>query len=104
RFDGYTFKVFRHDTEDSCSLGSDFITSLYEDAAGGLWAGTEQGLYRYDPATEHFEELPQGPVNEVRIITGDGRGGLWFIAGLQLFRYNPGQGGLRAFPPEKYFQ
>ena len=31
RFDGYTFKVFRNDPDDSGSIGNNFIHSLHED-------------------------------------------------------------------------
>ena len=34
RFDGYSFKVFRHNPEDSTSIGSNFIRCLYEDKKG----------------------------------------------------------------------
>ena len=52
RFDGYSFKVFRSDPDDSGSIGSNFIHSLYEDPQGVLWVGTEKGLYRHNATTE----------------------------------------------------
>src|SRR5882724_947435 len=54
RFDGYSFKIFRSDPDDSGSIGSNFIHSLYEDPKGVLWVGTEKGLYKHNATTEGF--------------------------------------------------
>src|SRR5436189_2188776 len=54
RFDGYNFKVFRHDIKDSNSLASSIINCVYEDRHGTLWVGTEKGLFKYNPLTEKF--------------------------------------------------
>ena len=39
RYDGYSFKVYRHDTEDYKSLGSSSIKALHEDRTGMIWIG-----------------------------------------------------------------
>lgn len=58
RYDGYTFKVFRHDDDDPQSLSSSFILSLLETEPGVLWVGTQSGLNRFDTrtgvSTRHF--------------------------------------------------
>lgn len=55
RYDGYTFKVFKHRSDDPDSLSSDFINAVAEDGDGRLWiAANGAGLNRYDPATGHF--------------------------------------------------
>ncbi|MBP7408345.1 MAG: hypothetical protein KA941_06255, partial [Flavobacteriales bacterium] len=43
RYDGYSFKVFRHDPLDSTSLNNSFVVSLHEDREGRLWVGTTIG-------------------------------------------------------------
>ena len=40
RYDGYSFKVFKHKPDDSTSIASDFVKALYEDSTGRLWLGT----------------------------------------------------------------
>ncbi|TQV82931.1 two-component regulator propeller domain-containing protein [Aliikangiella coralliicola] len=57
RFDGYTFKVFTHDPENSHSLSSSFVDSLYEDKNGVLWVGTSNGLNRFERTTESFTRI-----------------------------------------------
>ncbi|MFQ9020872.1 MAG: hypothetical protein ACLR6J_04975 [Parabacteroides merdae] len=37
RFDGYTFKVFRNDPDETETLGSNWITCLGCDMNGDLW-------------------------------------------------------------------
>jgi diguanylate cyclase (GGDEF)-like protein len=44
RYDGVSFKVYKHDPADPASLPSSFVWALAEDAAGNLWAATSSGL------------------------------------------------------------
>jgi len=104
RFDGYSFKVFRSNSADSGSIGSNFIHSLFEDKNGVLWAGTEDGLYRYDAATESFSLLPTTVPGQISMIDMDADGNLWFIAGLTLIRYDTRTRQLRYFDPPHYFE
>src|SRR3974377_1638287 len=46
RYDGYTFKVYKHDDRDDRSLGCDTIWALYVDRAGVLGGGTHGGRDR----------------------------------------------------------
>lgn len=55
RFDGYNFKVFRHDVDDINSISSSYIEALQMDSKGRLWVGTTKGLNLFDPITERFE-------------------------------------------------
>src|SRR6201993_4551903 len=48
RYDGYHFKVFKHDPERQESLSGVFIYSLFKDRAGTIWVGTDQFLDRFD--------------------------------------------------------
>lgn len=55
RYDGYSFAIYRYDTEDPFSLRDDFVESVYEDRAGVLWIGTQDGwLERYDREDDGF--------------------------------------------------
>jgi ligand-binding sensor domain-containing protein/signal transduction histidine kinase len=54
RFDGYHFKVYKHDPGVPTSLSNNTIRELYEDISGRLWIGTDDGLNHYDPDHDAF--------------------------------------------------
>ena len=54
RYDGYTFKVYKHNDHDDGSLGCDSIWGLYVDRAGVLWVATNEGVDRYDRDKDSF--------------------------------------------------
>jgi len=94
-YDGYGFKVFRHDPDDPSSLAGNFILSLHEDREGRIWIGTyKSGLNMFDPATGRFTRYIHDPedttsiaVNDVGPIYEDEDGHLWIALreGLDLF-------------------
>ena len=49
RYDGLSFRKFKHDDRSQRSIGNNFITALYEDEKGNIWVGTDVGLYIYYP-------------------------------------------------------
>src|SRR5215467_7822361 len=62
RFDGYTFKAFHNDPEDSTSIGSSFIRCLYNDAKNTIWVGTNKGIYTYNKIGEKFSLIKGLPI------------------------------------------
>lgn len=65
RYDGYTFRVFRHDPNDPGSVSGNFARALYEDPEGRIWLGTfSNGLDLYDPKTgifKHYHHIAGDP-------------------------------------------
>ncbi|MDM8529686.1 two-component regulator propeller domain-containing protein [Anaerolineales bacterium HSG25] len=62
RYDGYEFKVYRHDPDDPDSLSNDQIRVLYKDRAGNLWIGTlSGGLNMFVQETEMFIRYQHNP-------------------------------------------
>lgn len=57
RYDGRRFKVYRHDANDTSTVSSEHINSLYTTSDGTLWAGTSAGLDRYNRETDTFERV-----------------------------------------------
>lgn len=104
RFDGYTFKIFRHDAADATSIGNNFIQTLYGDEDGTLWIGTERGLYKYDELAEGFQAIKATSDFQISELTADTAGNLWFVDGLTLYRYGKKKGALTAFDPQVYFE
>ena len=96
RYDGYTFKIFKHDAHDIHSLNDDYIENIFEGPGQNLWIETRDGFCIYDPSTEQFNnnispqlkalKLPNAGI--VKIIK-DSKHNFWFTyAGLGVYRYN----------------
>jgi len=101
RYDGRSFKVFRHDPLDSTSLNSSSVLSTLVDSQGNLWVGTYvSGLNRYDYRTESFQHYPADPLDSLALgdgsiyaMTEDHLGQLWIgTAGHGLYRLDPETG------------
>lgn len=90
RFDGYDFKIFRHDPKDQNSLSDNSIWALKEDSKGNIWIGTKNGILNcFNPITEKFskwkissDEIKENAINciyedsEEKIWIGTYRNGL----------------------------
>ena len=51
RYDGYNFKIFRHQYDDPGTISDNRVLFLYEDSQARFWIATEGGglnLYDYD--------------------------------------------------------
>jgi ligand-binding sensor domain-containing protein/signal transduction histidine kinase len=85
RFDGYSFKVYKHLRGDPWSLADNAIKALVADPDGSLWIGTQAGgLNRYDPVLDRFEPFAADPAqagalaaNQVTALMLDRRNWLW---------------------------
>src|SRR5215469_2720006 len=97
RYDGYRFKVFKHDPENPESICGVYIASLFKDRTGTLWVGCDYSLDRYDPAMEafvHYRIAPDaiGQNVTIRHISQDAAGKLWLSTPNGLYRFDPGSG------------
>lgn len=62
RYDGYEFRVFQHDPQNSNSLSHNNLFALIETRDGLLWIGTDPGgLNVYDPKTDQFQAYRHDP-------------------------------------------
>lgn len=85
RFDGYSYKIFQHNPNDSSSIGSNFIRCLYE-FDNTLWVGTDTGLFKYHEQTESFSLLNSTKDQPILDITHDNKGNIWYIASGNLYK------------------
>jgi signal transduction histidine kinase/ligand-binding sensor domain-containing protein/CheY-like chemotaxis protein len=85
KYDGYTFTVYSHNSEDSTTLGSNLITGIVEDENHNLWITTEGGgLNRYDRFTDRFQRFqhnsgdPESIASNIAVsLAQDRQGNLW---------------------------
>ncbi len=55
RFDGYSFRIYKHDRSDPTTLSHNHVWALLADPDGSVWIGTQAGgLDRYDPTHDRF--------------------------------------------------
>ena len=82
RYDGYNFYKFFHDDNDSLSLMSNYVRSLYTDKNGTLWIGTNRGLQYLRPSERSFYTIPfPGSRNAyIRKISQFSDGRIWIAA------------------------
>jgi signal transduction histidine kinase/ligand-binding sensor domain-containing protein/DNA-binding response OmpR family regulator len=97
RYDGYRFKIFKHDLNNSTSISDDCIMNITTGPSNKLWIQTRSGYNVYDPLTERFshqikKELAKIAVPDSAIISlkKDKYGNFWFLhARLGLYKFNP---------------
>ena len=82
RYDGYNFKVFRNDPDNSNSISSNNIWSLMTDRSNNIWIGTKTGeLNKYNPRTEKFVswkiESDLAEENSITCSYEDKKGNIW---------------------------
>ena len=83
---------YEHDPENFSSLSGNFVETIYQDSAGDLWIGTNNGLNKFDQETNSFSHfyVPDGlPHNYVMGILEDSEGGLWLSTLGGLSRFDP---------------
>ena len=85
RYDGYTYKAYKHDPDDSDSISANEVVMIYEDRRGVLWFGTRDGgLNRYDRVEDRFIRYLPDAAEPDRLAPGlisflleDHEGALW---------------------------
>lgn len=84
RYDGYNYKIFKHNPRDSTSLAGNDVSTIFQDSHDDLWFGTTKGLCRLDSETGKFQQFIPNPNysssllgEEVYDIYEDNGGNLW---------------------------
>jgi len=105
RYDGVSFRIWRHDSQDSQSLPSSNVQALHVDASDRLWLGSEGGGISLleDPHGSRFRHYNRSTdsrieAEDVWVINSDAAGGIWF-GGFRtgLYRLDPESGDVRVF-------
>ncbi len=70
RYDGYSFKIFRHVRDDATSLSSDNVSDLLSDQNGMLWIAAENALNRFDSELNRFFRYQHDPNDSTSLPSG----------------------------------
>ena len=99
RYDGTTFKVYRHDATDVATLTDSFIWDAEEDAGGSVWIATRGGLSRWDRATDRMVRHDTPGVGHIRVLRYQARGNALWIGSREagLLRLDLASGALQRF-------
>lgn len=107
RFDGHSFKVYRHNSFTSNSIPNNYIISLFEDSKERIWICTNRGMCYYDYRTDTFHPFRLNPQQEhidyFRHVKEDAHNNLWFISHERIVRYNTEDQSYKIYPGKDYF-
>lgn len=98
RFDPAATKASCEVLKAGDTITTNRVNTLYEDPVGRLWAGTDGGLFRFEPAeaSRGLQSVPlhipgrPDQVMKVWSILGDARGVIWIGTGFGIVRVLPG--------------
>jgi len=98
RYDGYEFRVFKHNPFDSNSITDNWVQVMLETEPNVLWLGTwSEGLNRFDTVNKEITRFIHTPGNKkglihnsIRALCRDLEGALWIGTRGGLDRLEPG--------------
>lgn len=95
RFDGYTFKVFRHLHDDKHSLPDNYVKEIIESPNGNLWIKMGTGYTMFDKAANQFNNDTKSFMKKLgsnglpECIYVDSNEQTWFFVGWEgFYRYD----------------
>lgn len=97
-------EYYRNQAENPESLSSNKIYSIFADAKGDLWLGTDNGLTIFNPETETARQFLPDTSNPntishstVYCVYGGTNGTIWLATDYGVNRYNPSDGTFSVF-------
>ncbi len=70
RYDGYNYRIFKHNYQDSTSISDNYITRIFEDHLSSIWVETRSGYNIYNPAIEGFTSDHQSQLEQLGLPSG----------------------------------
>lgn len=104
RYDGYEFRVFRHEQSNPYSLSNNEVNHINIAPDGKMWVATSEGLNEFDASTETFTRFLHDPANgesissshiDTSLVEADGT--LWVGSENGLDRRKPGETGFQHY-------
>jgi ligand-binding sensor domain-containing protein/signal transduction histidine kinase len=82
KYDGYAFKAYSYDPQDSTSIATNQMRTIWQDKTGAIWLGTEEGVCKFNPRTETFTRFTKNAANPyalnvVQAFNEDREGNVW---------------------------
>ncbi|MCA0445344.1 MAG: hypothetical protein LCH54_03850 [Bacteroidetes bacterium] len=100
-YDGYSFRIYKHDPTDQSSLSENNINAILEDKTGKIWVGTQgSGLDLFTPETGKFSRPYEGKIGAkvIRVLLEDSKGAIWIGSDdAGLFRVDPETGSVMTY-------
>lgn len=106
RFDGYHFRVFRHNPSSPNSLLNNYVLVLFEDHDDWIWVGTSKGICYYLPDNDCFRTIGDDNYKiktAVIDIAGDNNDNIWIATFTGTYKYSKQSRKLNYYPAAKYF-
>ncbi len=95
------FQTYLHNPDDPSSLSNNIVPRLLVDHNGTLWAATDDGLNRFNAATQRFTVYrpdPHGRIVSFLELVEDREGALWLGTDSSgLYRFDPATGRFTRF-------
>ena len=79
RFDGFSFKAYKHNPADLSSLPNSFVWDVEEDSSGDLWIATTGGLARWERAKDRVVRHPDVAGTSIRALRFQPKGGILWV-------------------------
>lgn len=79
QYNGTDLKVYKHNSNDSTSLNSSIIHTIFIDSNHKIWVGTEQGLHVYNKTLDDFKEVKLITENFPIFSIGENSSGSIFV-------------------------
>lgn len=89
KYDGYSFKIYKSNSEKKYHLNNNHITFLEEDASKNtIWIGTTTGLSKLHTHLDTIENIPFFDKQRVNYIYKDSENTIWIATDEGVFRQN----------------
>lgn len=98
RYDGYRFRVFKHQNKNPSSISNNLIKDIVQEDERYLWVGTGSGLDRFDYQKETFTHFNPGKETLVCSILKDSKKRMWVGTIDGFFQVNPVTGKFTPIP------
>jgi signal transduction histidine kinase/CheY-like chemotaxis protein/ligand-binding sensor domain-containing protein len=93
KYDGYKFEVYKNDRANPHTISDNYVNEVFEDTHGNMWAGTTNGLNKFNKKEGTFTRYLYNAGISVRTVFEDSHQRLWLGTnnGMALFNATDGR-------------